>query len=868
LVLAALAVAFPVATLAATLLYVDDSSGAMTRVALRPVQVEMRALATSLDADMNQVQQRLHTVPGVRSVERFGSANVVVSAPGAAGRVSARLFAVDPSYLAAHPWVHAGGDVTRGVLLNPAVASAPGFAGATSVSIDLRGDAPPLGLSLPVAGQADLRGATTWFEIPSGDVQGDIAVIPRAVVIDFPTFERVVLPALRSALGRATAVTNPGLTELPPASLEAHVAVDHGAYPADPSRAGLWSAALRRVLERRAPGDVIVADNAAERLTEAATDATNAKVLFLLLGIPGVLVAGALGLAAASAVADAHRREDALLRLRGAGETQLVRLAVGQGAVAGVLGTALGLGVAGAAVSSVIGHPVWRDIPPGRLMVTALAAALAATLASAARLVPLVRAGRRSALALERRTLAPATPTRRRLDLLALGVGLAVLVANLIIGGLKPTPVEGQTLALSFYVLLAPLALWVGVTLLAVRGLLAVLSRWSRPETVRPLTSWGSTAVRWLGRRPTRTAAALVLGALAVSFGVETATFVSTYGSAKATDTRAAFGADLRFLPATESAPPLPPLGPDIVATTPIRSIPARAGSDRKTIMALEPGSYRSATAIAPQMVAGGGLDALSREPSGVLVASELAGLFALQPGDTLPVTVFPDDLDLSQKLNLRVVGVFRAFPPTDPLSELVVSTRALPAPLPPPDFYLARLAGGHNPDQTAAALRRTGTPAGFSVTTLRERVRLQQRSLTALNLDGLSRIEITATALIAAIGVGVLGAFLVLERRREFAVLRTVGAGTRQTLTGPALEGALAVGGSLAIGVPVGLGLGVLSVRVLGLFFTLPPPLARVPLLGIAALSLLVVGISSLTLGAALDQARRLEVGAVLREP
>jgi putative ABC transport system permease protein len=77
-----------------------------------------------------------------------------------------------------------------------------------------------------------------------------------------------------------------------------------------------------------------------------------------------------------------------------------------------------------------------------------------------------------------------------------------------------------------------------------------------------------------------------------------------------------------------------------------------------------------------------------------------------------------------------------------------------------------------------------------------------------------------------------------------------------------------VAVAGSLAIGVPVGLGLGVLSVRVLGLFFTLPPPMARIPLGGIATLGVLVVAISGVALGVALDRARRLEVGAVLREP
>src|SRR5262245_30004796 len=107
LLLAALAVAFPVATLAATLLYVDDGTQAMTRVALGPVQIEMRALATSLNADMGRIDARLHAVPGIAGVDVFGAANVVVSASGtpgtsggasaASGRVTARLFAVDPS---------------------------------------------------------------------------------------------------------------------------------------------------------------------------------------------------------------------------------------------------------------------------------------------------------------------------------------------------------------------------------------------------------------------------------------------------------------------------------------------------------------------------------------------------------------------------------------------------------------------------------------------------------------------------------------------------------------------------------------------------------------------------------------------------
>jgi putative ABC transport system permease protein len=77
-------------------------------------------------------------------------------------------------------------------------------------------------------------------------------------------------------------------------------------------------------------------------------------------------------------------------------------------------------------------------------------------------------------------------------------------------------------------------------------------------------------------------------------------------------------------------------------------------------------------------------------------------------------------------------VGVYRAFPPTDPLSELVVTTARLPRPLPAPDFWLARLARGADPSRVAASLRQRPDVSPFSVSVMADRVRVQQRSLTA----------------------------------------------------------------------------------------------------------------------------------------
>jgi putative ABC transport system permease protein len=727
---------------------------------------------------------------------------------------------------------------------------------------------------MPASGTVDLRNTlSSWFAIPIGDVQGDQALVPRALVIDYSTFEKRVLPAVKTQLGTATPVLNQGLTDLPPVSVESHISVDHKAYPADPGAAASWSTQLRHKLERQAPGDIVVADDAYQPLTEASSDASNAKTLFILLGIPGALVAAALGLAAQSALAESHRREDALLRLRGATDGQLASLAAVEAGLAWAVGSVVGLLVAAGAVAAVTGKYVWQDVPGGSLVVTILLALAVGALATVVRLVGLLRASRRPEVIERRRLERGWQPLWRRawLDLVAIGVGGAILLVNIASGGLKQIPIEpaqGSTLALRFYVLLGLIFLWVGITLLAVRIVLARSAAWARPARSGSAPSWRAATLRWLARRPARTAVALVLGALAVAFGTQVLTFVSTYRDARNAENNAAFASNLRLTPGDPTTP-LPPLDArKVSALSPVRMVPARAGTDRKTIMTLDVNSYKRATTAAPRMQTGTGLQALAKDPNGVLVAQEIAKDFEVHPGDTLALTVFPDDKDQSRNIKLHVAGVFRSFPPTNPPAEMVIGTGALPPYLLKlPDFYLTRTPGGVSPKAVAADLRgRLGKK--FAVATISDQVRFEPRSLTALNLGPLADIELVGAGLIAAVGVGVLGAFVVLERRREFAILEAIGADGRQVRTGPALEGAVAVLGALAIGVPVGLGLGLVSVRILGLFFTLPPPLLTVPLGTLAGFVVLMIATSAIALGAALVAIDRVKPATMLREP
>ena len=102
--------------------------------------------------------------------------------------------------------------------------------------------------------------------------------------------------------------------------------------------------------------------------------------------------------------------------------------------------------------------------------------------------------------------------------------------------------------------------------------------------------------------------------------------------------------------------------------------------------------------------------------------------------------------------------------------------------------------------------------------------VKLDQSSLTALNLGGLGRMEQVYTLLVISIGFAIFLLAMINERRREFGTMRALGA-TLQHLRRFVVVEALTIGVlSLGIGVLVGSLLARMLVLLLGVIFTIPP--------------------------------------------
>jgi putative ABC transport system permease protein len=148
-------------------------------------------------------------------------------------------------------------------------------------------------------------------------------------------------------------------------------------------------------------------------------------------------------------------------------------------------------------------------------------------------------------------------------------------------------------------------------------------------------------------------------------------------------------------------------------------------------------------------------------------------------------VTIYPDDLDLSQKLSLHAVGIYRAIPPADPPTEMVMSIASIPPPVLAPEFYLAQPHAGTSATDAATVLQQQLPASALHCDHDPRSGPGRPAQSDSIEPRRLSTIESVFAALIAALGVAVLGAFLVMERKREFAILATIGIGNKDMLVG-----------------------------------------------------------------------------------
>ena len=626
---------------------------------------------------------------------------------------------------------------------------------------------------------------------------------------------------------------------------QAHAKLDHN-LPADPAAAYNDVTGQARNLEVHLAGNALVGDNLAATLDGARSDALYAQVLFLFLGTPGAILAGLLTASVTAAGRDRRRREQALLRARGATARQLVGLATTEATLVGLIGSALGLGLAALVGRLAFGTTRFGGTTAATLTWAIVAAVVGVLLGILCIAVPARRDARELTVADARLTLRrQGNPRWMRwgLDLLLLGLALLVFWLTSRNGYQLVLAVEGvPSISVSYWAFAGPALLWVGAGLLSYRLTSLALGRGRAliARLIRPLSGGLSdTVAASLQRQRRLVARGATLVALTIGFAASTAIFNATYRQQAEVDAILSNGADVTVTtsPGTNVSPTSSQATtiaatPGVHHVEPIQHRFAYVGADLQDLYGINAATILASGRLQNGYFQGGTaremIDRLAAQPDAVLVSAETVHDFQLLPGDA--ITLRLQDSTTKQYINVpfHYVGVAKEFP-TAPHDSFLLANAAYITATTGTDAIGAFLidTGGTNITTVADSLRQQlGTTA--TVTDLDSSRKIVGSSLTAVDLDGLTRVELGFALALGAAATGLTLWLGLTERRRTFAIATALGANQRQLGAFVWAEATITTGAGLLTGSIAAWALSNMLVKVLhGVFDPAPESLA-----------------------------------------
>lgn len=579
---------------------------------------------------------------------------------------------------------------------------------------------------------------------------------------------------------------------------QVHVRVDHR-LPADPAAAYSTITGRARNLEASLAGTGLVGDNLGATLSGARSDALYAQVLFLFLGVPGALLAALLTTSVAASGRDRRRREQALLRTRGATAQQLVGLGIAEAGVVGIVGSALGLALAVAVGQLSFGTARFGATTSAAIAWSAAAAVAGLAIAAATIAIPARRDAREVTVAAARATVGRArNPVwmRRGVDFILLGMAIVVFRLSSNNGYSLVLAAEGvPTISVSYWAFAGPALLWIGAGLLGYRLAFGLVGH-GRPVVgalVRPLAGGlADTVAASMQRQRRLIAHGAALVALTIGFAASTAVFNATYRQQAEVDAVLSNGADVTVTisPGADVTPSSPQVAA-IAATTGVRHVEAiqhrfaYVGADLQDLYGVDTETIVDAGRLQNAYFQGGTarslMALLGARPDSLLVSAETVHDFQLLPGDAIILRLQDGTTKQYTEVPFHYVGVAKEFP-TAPQDSFLVANATYIAEMTGSDTVGAFLVDTDRGDITAVArsLRdRLGTTA--AVTDLVNSRKIVGSSLTAVDLGGLTRVELGFALGLAAAATGLTLWLGLAERRRTFVIVTALGANRRQ---------------------------------------------------------------------------------------
>lgn len=839
-------VAVTVALLCTLSMFLADSSSSMTRRAIAAVPIDWQVEAVP-GADLGAIRETIAKAAPASALQQVLYASTAGLEASAGGTVQTtgpgKVIAFDNGYLEEFPKeVRLLAGRADGVLLAQQTAANLHVAPGDTVSIKRLGLPPE---TVKVDGVVDLPDADALFQAMGLPPQAAPQAPPdNVVILPVAEWQRIFAPQQAA---------RPDTTRV-----QFHVRLEHDGLPSMPTEAWNQVAGAVKNLEARVAGQALVANNLGPRLDAVRGDALYATVLFLFLGVPGITLAAILTFAVTATGAGRRQSEQALLRIRGASAGRILGLQSAEAMLVGGVGATIGVGGAMLFSYFLFDSTAFHTALP--LALSALAGLL---LALAAYLYPAWRDLRGRSVSSARRLIGRGRASlwkRLWLDVLLLAGSLLLFWQLASTGYQVVLAPEGvAATAVDYNAFIAPALFWIGAVLLTMRlcGMVIAGNGPTLQALLRPVAGRLTPVVSAaLSHQSDRITIGIAMTALAVSFALSTAVFNTTYNAQARVDAELTNGADVTVFgtaanPAGTRLDLLAAL-PGLTGIQPMQHRFAYVGADLQDLYGIEPKSIGKATALSDAYFSGGSaselLAKLADTPNGVLVSDETVQDFQLTVGDTINLRLMNAADNQYRPVPFTFIGVVREFP-TAPKDSFLVANAS----------YIAQVTGSaaneyvlmksetDPPFLARAAAKALAADPALQIKDVGSAARLIGSSLTAVDLSGLTKIELTFALGMAVAAAGLMLGLEFVDRQRSFAILSALGAKPRQIAAFLWGEGLLVALGGLVFGVLTGLTMAWMLVKLLTGVFDPPPETLAIPAAYLALLlTLLLVSIAA----------------------
>ena len=220
----------------------------------------------------------------------------------------------------------------------------------------------------------------------------------------------------------------------------------------------------------------------------------------------------------------------------------------------------------------------------------------------------------------------------------------------------------------------------------------------------------------------------------------------------------------------------------------------------------------------------------LAAQPDAILVSAETVRDYQLQPGDTIRLRLQDGRTKQLTTVPFHYVGVAKEFP-TAPKDSFFVANQSYITARTGSDAVGSFLVqtDGTSPAVVSKRISSRLGP-GVQVSDIVNQRHVVGSNLTAVELSGLTRIELGFALVLAAAASGLALGLGFQERRRTFAIASALGARTRQLGGFVWGESIFVTGGGLILGGLIAAALSVTLVDVLTGVFDPPPDVLSIP--------------------------------------